>query len=68
MTLEPQQQKINWIFEGKMIGKYKTWQLQRIETLLTKLKRPFHLANYISKSRTQLKTIIHKLNKEALLI
>lgn len=54
--------------EQKPVGKYKQWQLQRIETLLTKLKRPFHLANYVSKSRTQLQTIIHKLNKEALLI
>ena len=64
MALEyPEQQA-----ETKDVGKYKNWQIQRIEKLCKKTNRIFNKTVYLTKSRTQLKIIIHKLNKEALLI
>ena len=54
--------------EKKSVGLYKNWQIQRIEKLHVKLKRPFNRAIFEAKSRTQLKTILKKLNKEVLLI
>lgn len=54
--------------EQKQVGLYKQWQLQRIEKLLGKLKRPYNSTLYESKSRTNLKKVIAKLNKEVLLI
>lgn len=54
--------------EQKIVGKYKDWQLQRIEKLHVKLNRHFNRVNFELKSRTQLQKIIHKLNKDVLLI
>lgn len=63
MALETPEQQ-----EQKPVGLYKNWQLNRIEKLCVKLSRPFNRVNYESKSRTNLQKIIHKLNKEVLLI